>query len=134
MITIEEIRAGIQEKSIEREMAIKRIWADIRKKREEMKKAFVPTPTIPQKRRKMKVVKKEASSKITPTKKPDLKDEILCALDNKKHRTVKFLAEKLGKPQEAIELVLRELEGENKAMERVVEVSGTDISLWLKRI
>lgn len=141
MTSIEEIRAGILEKSIEREMAIKKIWADIQKKREEMKKgikkmkkAHVPTLIMPRKRKKRKVVKKKVSPKVILRKKPDLKDELLDVLDNKKHRTVNFLAEKLGKPQEAIELILQELEEENKVMERVVEASGTEISLWLKKI
>lgn len=38
MASIEEIFAKIQEKSIEREMAVKRIRSGIRKKREEIKK------------------------------------------------------------------------------------------------
>jgi len=38
MASIEEIFAQIQEKSIEREMAVKRIRSGIKKKREEIKK------------------------------------------------------------------------------------------------
>ena len=32
--TIEEIRAGIQEKSVERSEAVKKIWTEIERKRE----------------------------------------------------------------------------------------------------
>ncbi len=35
MSTIEGIRAGIQEESVERSEAVKKIWAEIEKKREE---------------------------------------------------------------------------------------------------
>ena len=36
--TIEEIRAGIREKSVERSEAVKKIWAEIERKRKEKKR------------------------------------------------------------------------------------------------
>lgn len=136
MTSIEEIRAGIQEKSIERELGVKKILADIKKKRklmDEYKKrmiTFSKPPIMPKKIKKPKVVKKKPPKK---PKKHGLKEEILDVMGINEHRTMDFLIEKLNKPKDTIESSLQDLVRENRVLEREVEAYGRNVSLWMRK-
>lgn len=136
MSSIKEIYAGIQEKSIEREIAVKKFWEDVQKKRKEMveytkkmgKISLIAAPVITKKIEKPKVAEKK------PPKKYDLKEEILDVMGINEHRTMDFLIEKLNKSENMIEQSLQDLARQNRVLEREAEAdNGSKVSLWMRK-